>query len=210
MRSYRESCGIAHALDVIGERWAGLVVRELLLGPKRFADLAADLPGASASVLTDRLRELQDRGVVNRRLAGPPARVQLYELTPWGARLGPVLTALGDWALDSPTLDPELPMSDDAAALSLSTYFVSGDPGWNAECELRIGRGTFDARVSRGRLTLERGAARHPEAILTTGARSFTRMLGPHPEEPFTPAHATGDLDQLRKLLAAVRIGASA
>lgn len=210
MRTYGESCGIAHALDVIGERWAGLVVRELLLGPKRFTDLAADLPGASTSVLSDRLRELEVRGMVARRRAAPPARVQLYELTSWGARLGPILAALGDWGLGSPTFDPDLPMSDDAAALALRTYFVPGGKDWNAHYELRIGRGVFAARVSRGRLTLERGPAPHAAATLTTEARPLTRMLGPDPDRPVHPDQVTGDLALLRQFLAAVNIAAGA
>ena len=208
MRTYGESCGIAHALDAIGERWAGLVVRELLLGPKRFTDLAADLPGASTSVLSDRLRELEARGIVARRPAAPPTRVQLYELSSWGARLGPILAALGDWGLGSPTFDPDLPVSDDAAALALRTYFVPGGKEWNADYELRIGRGVFDARVSHGHLALERGPASHPDATLTTEAWPLTRMLGPNPDRRVRPDQVTGDLPLLQQLLAAVDIAA--
>ena len=95
MRSYRDLCGIARALDVVGERWALLVVRELLHGPKRFADLHRGLPGTSQNVLTQRLRELEDSGVLVRRRALPPASGLIYELTDHGRALEPVLLALG-------------------------------------------------------------------------------------------------------------------
>src|ERR1700685_3017592 len=96
-RSYGDSCGIARALDLVGERWALLVVRELLLGPKRFTDLRAGLPKVSADVLSQRLRELERIGAVQRRKLPPPAGVQVYELTDWGRELEPVLLALGRW-----------------------------------------------------------------------------------------------------------------
>src|ERR1035441_5947714 len=87
-RTYRDACRFAHALDLIGERWALLVVRELLLGPKRFTDLRAGLPHASPNVLSQRLRELERAGVVLRRKLGPPAGSRVYELTEWGHELG--------------------------------------------------------------------------------------------------------------------------
>ena len=94
-RSYDDACGAAHALDLVGERWALLVMRELMLGPKRFSDLRADLPGISANVLTQRLEGLQDAGVLRRRKLPPPASVQAYELTPWGYESEPIFQALG-------------------------------------------------------------------------------------------------------------------
>src|ERR671917_2501717 len=83
-RSYEDACGAAHALDLVGERWALLVMRELMLGPKRFSDLRADLPGISANVLTQRLEGLEASGILARRKLPPPASAQVYELTPWG------------------------------------------------------------------------------------------------------------------------------
>src|SRR3954452_14710840 len=94
-RSYGEACRFAHALDVVGERWALLVVRELLLGPKRFTDLRRGLPNASTSILTERLRELEQGGVVRRRKLPPPAGASVYELTDWGRELEPIVTQLG-------------------------------------------------------------------------------------------------------------------
>src|ERR1700723_3122382 len=101
-RSYGDACAIARALDVVGERWALLVVRELLLGPQRFSDLRRALPAASSNLVADRLRELTARGVIRRRKLPAPASSWVYELTGWGAELEPVLLALGDWAMAVP------------------------------------------------------------------------------------------------------------
>jgi len=101
-RRYGERCAIATALDHVGERWALLIVRELLLGPKRFTDLQDGLPGAGPKVLAQRLRELDTVGVVRRRTLPPPASSQVYELTEWGARLNDVVVALGHWGADAP------------------------------------------------------------------------------------------------------------
>src|SRR3954452_5144800 len=96
-RSYDDACGIARALDVIGERWALLVVRELVFGPKRFTDLQAGLRRVSPDVLAQRLRDLEAAGVVARRTLPPPAASRVYELTDRGRELEPVLRALGRW-----------------------------------------------------------------------------------------------------------------
>src|SRR3546814_14695887 len=105
-RSYEDACGSAHALDLVGERWALLVMRELMLGPKRFSDLRADLPGISANVLTQRLEGLESAGLLIRRQLPPPASVQVYELTPWGYESEPIFQALGHWGVPSPDPDP--------------------------------------------------------------------------------------------------------
>src|SRR5215470_13442749 len=104
-RSYGDQCGVARSLDVIGERWALLIVRELLLGPKRFNDLLAGLPGASPNVISQRLRELAGHGVIRQRDLPPPARVRLYELTDWGRELEPVVLHLGRWGDRAPLPD---------------------------------------------------------------------------------------------------------
>src|SRR4051795_6863651 len=97
-RSYEDACAAAHALDLVGERWALLVMRELMLGPKRFSDLRANLPGISANVLTQRLEGLESAGVLVRRRLPPPAGSQVYELTDWGYESAPIFQALGRWA----------------------------------------------------------------------------------------------------------------
>src|SRR3954468_24205124 len=96
-RTYGDACATARALDVVGERWALLVVRELLLGPQRFSDVRRALPGASSNLVTDRLRELEGHGGVARRKLPPPAGSTVYELTAGGRELEPVVLALGAW-----------------------------------------------------------------------------------------------------------------
>lgn len=102
--SYNDGCAAAHALDLIGDRWAMVVVRELLLGPKRFVDLQNDVMGIGPTVLTRRLIDLVERGVVQSRRSSTSRRSEMYELTPWGYRLEDVNTALARWAVESPTL----------------------------------------------------------------------------------------------------------
>src|SRR5918997_3158931 len=122
-RRYDDACGTAHALDLVGERWALLVMRELMLGPKRYSDLRADLPGISANVLTQGLEGLEAAGVLARRRLPPPASSQVYELTSWGYESEPIFQALGRWAARSPEHDPRLPLSPVSLFLSFRTMF---------------------------------------------------------------------------------------
>src|SRR5690349_6179762 len=123
VRTYGESCAAAHALDLVGERWALLVVRELLLGPKRFTDLRTGIAHASPNVLAQRLRDLEEVGVVQRRKLPPPAATWVYELTEWGHELEPVITALGRWGARSPSRSADCGMSTDSRILAMRTMF---------------------------------------------------------------------------------------
>ena len=127
MRTYGDGCAIARALDVVGERWALLVVRELLLGPKRYTDLRRGLPNASPNVLSERLRELERAGVVRRRKLPPPAGSRVYELTDWGRELEEIVISLGHWAARSPTAaERRSDRSADSIILALRSRFDSG------------------------------------------------------------------------------------
>src|SRR5919112_6180673 len=97
-RRYDDACGLAHALELLGERWAMLVLRELAYGPRRFSELKSDLQGISANVLTQRLTELEARGLVKKVRLPPPASVQVYEATEWGLEAVPTIASLGKWA----------------------------------------------------------------------------------------------------------------
>jgi DNA-binding HxlR family transcriptional regulator len=164
-RSYGDQCGVARSLDVIGERWALLIVRELLLGPKRFNDLLAGLPGASPNVISQRLRELTASGVVRHRDLGPPARVGVYELTGWGRGLEPVIVHLGQWGTRAP-LPENAGWSLDSLLIALQ---AAADPAAvNGRYELRVGRDVFTVDGTRGSVRMRRGTADQPEAILTT------------------------------------------
>src|ERR687893_251309 len=153
MRTYGDGCGIAHALDLLGERWALLVVRELLLGPKRFTDLRDGLPNASPNVLAQRLRELEQAGVVRRRKLPLPAASRVYELTDWGMELEPVIVRLGRWGARSASKPRDAALGVDSLILSCRTMF---DPraaeGLTASYEMRLGGDRFPAKVAAGRV----------------------------------------------------------
>ena len=135
-----------------------LVLRELAYGPRRFSELRADLPGISANVLTQRLAELEERGIVRKTRLPPPASVQVYEATPWGLEVEPVIARLGKWAARSPLHDPTLPLSHVAIMMSLQTMI---DPdraqGMAAKLGFRLGDATYVAMLRDGRLDVARG-----------------------------------------------------
>lgn len=177
-RTYGDACGIAHALDLVGERWALLVVRELLFGPKRYTDLRRSLPAASPNIVSQRLTELEEVGVVQRRRLAPPAGAWVYELTPWGHELEPMLIALGNWALRSPLLDPDGSLSVVSAVLTLRTYFdTARHADWSASFDLRFGEEHFAVRIDSGHLSVVRDQATAPDAVIDTQAKTFVELL---------------------------------
>jgi len=210
-RSYGQRCTVAHALDLVGERWALLIVRELLLGAKRFTDLRAGLPHASPNVLSQRLRELQDAAVIRRYMLPPPASSWVYELTGWGRELEPVVTGLARWGASSPCLPAEGALSADSAVLGLRAFFDPGDdPSWQAACDLHIGADRFTARVTNGQIQVEHGQTRHPDAIMEADPGTFAGFLG-NPRALTDAvrsgrATVTGDADTAQRLIQAVTI----
>ena len=170
-RSYDDACGAAHALDLVGERWALLVIRELMFGPKRFGELRGSLPGISANVLTQRLEGLEAAGVLCRRRLGPPVSAQVYELTPWGYESEPIFQTLGRWAARSPSHDPTLPFSAASLMLSLRTML---DPDRAGGLDLRIGwrlgDEIFVTRLSGGRIEAARADSLEGADVVLTGA----------------------------------------
>ena len=177
-RTYGDGCGIAHALDLVGERWALLVVRELLLGPKRFKDLRAGLPGASTSVLSQRLGELERAAIVRRRTLPPPAGSSVYELTEWGRELKPIALSLGTWAVRSPSFPSDAPVGTDSVVLALGTFFDPAAAGdLSARFELRFDDGAFHVDIADGSIEIDRGPADDPAAILETDAATFSAVV---------------------------------
>lgn len=192
-RTYEDGCATAHALDLIGERWALLVVRELILGPKRFTDLRAGLPGISPNVLTQRLEELEGAGILHRRKLPPPASAWVYELTAWGLELERVIMSLGRWGARSPSLMQGHPLSLDAVILSFRTMFsAEAARDFKGTLELRIGEERFRARVAKGELDLARGSAERPDAILDTDAVTLVDVA--YGGRKFTDAVKAGTL----------------
>jgi len=157
-RRYEDGCGTAHALELIGERWALLVMRELMLGPKRFSDIRADLPGISANTLTQRLEGLEKAGIVVREKLPPPASGQVYGLSEWGHQLLPVMGALGRWAVRSPDHDPSQHFSAVSLLLSfmaMNQPAITGD--FNATLGFRLGRENYVLTMKDGAVRAARG-----------------------------------------------------
>jgi DNA-binding HxlR family transcriptional regulator len=177
-RSVQDGCGIAHAMDLLGQRWSLLVVRELLLGPKRFTDLRAGIPDISPNVLGQRLRELQASGIVRRRKLAPPAAAQVYELTEWGRELEPAILALGRWATASASFPRDAQMGPDSLVLALKSVFDPGKAhGLDATYELRLGEIPFRLRLEGGRFEAARGEADAPDAVIGSDANVIAGIV---------------------------------
>jgi DNA-binding HxlR family transcriptional regulator len=178
-RTYGDGCATARALDLVGERWALLVVRELLLGPKRYTDLRRGLPNASPNVLSQRLRELESGGVIRRRQLPPPAGSRVYELTDWGRELDEIVLSLGGWAARSPTPLPDAPIvSTDSVILALRGRFDPGAArGLRASYELRLGDDRFGIEVADAEIQAARGDADQADATIDTDADTLAAVL---------------------------------
>jgi len=177
-RTYGDSCGIARALDLVGERWALLVVRELLLGPKRFTDLRSGLASIGPDILTQRLRELSDAGVVARRKLDPPAGTWVYELTDRGRDLEPVVIGLGRWGALAPFPPGGMRIGVDSTVLALKTLFdAAAAKDLDATYELRLDGQRFRVQVAEGRLDIVRGSADKPDAAIETDPGTLTALL---------------------------------
>jgi DNA-binding HxlR family transcriptional regulator len=201
-RSYGDACTIARALDVVGERWALLIVRELLLAPRRFADLRRGLPGASSNLVADRLRELEGRGVVRRRLLPPPAASRVYELTERGRALEPILLALGEWG----AAEPRPPEPFALSATSMLLYLRGAarpDPGAPAATyRVQLGEDVWTVRTVDGRVEVENGEPARADAGLVTDPHTFNDLLA----DPsiMDRLDVTGDRAALRGLITAL------
>lgn len=172
VRSYGDPCGIARALDAVGERWALLIVRELVFGPKRFTDLRSAL-GASPNVLSQRLDELEAAGVVQRRSAGGA----LYELTDWGRELHPMLVQLGRWGARS-SVRPVGMLSIDALMVALEATFLPENASeLRATYELRLGEERFSVDIDDATIVIARGSARRPDAIIETDPATLRAVI---------------------------------
>jgi DNA-binding HxlR family transcriptional regulator len=176
-RTYGDSCGIARALDRVGERWALLVVRELTLGPKRFTDLRDGLPGIGPDVLAQRLRDLEGAGVIRRRKLPPPAAARVYELTEWGTELEPVLLALGRWGSRAPLPDRPPALSPDALALALETTYAPTVRPAAASYQIILGEHAFVVTVGAFGIELTRGEATDPVFVLHTDTNTLAALL---------------------------------
>ena len=177
-RSYGDPCGIARALDVVGERWALLVVRELVLGPKRFTDLRSHLPGIATDVLAQRLRQLEQAGVLRQVPLPPPAAGKVYELTARGHELEPVLHALGRWGTREGFGAVTHDLSIDAFAVALSTVFEPSRPdGIDTTVALVVDGDTLVATVHAGAIEIRRGTVEQPDATIEGSIAGLREVL---------------------------------
>lgn len=177
-RSYGDACATARALDVVGERWALLIVRELLFGPKRFGDLQSGLGTVRPNVLSQRLRELEGSGVIRRRRLGRPASVWVYELTEWGRQLEGVLLMLGKWGQAVPLNAEDAKISVDALMLALKTHFDAANaPRLAATIRIVLDEDQFTVAIGSGRLTISREETPQFDAVLYTDPITFKALI---------------------------------
>lgn len=208
---YDDACGTAFALELLGERWALLIIRELMFGGRRFSDLRGGLPGISAKVLTERLEGLERAGILERRQLPPPVSAQVYELTAWGYEAEESIQALGRFAARSPDHDPTLPLSAASLMMSFRTMFdASRAKGLALTGTILVGSETFQVEVRGGKLRANRGApdlsdftfaapAAPPIAAAIYGKVPFAELapMGLEPAGDLTQAAAFIDLFHL-------------
>ncbi|HTK58684.1 MAG TPA: helix-turn-helix domain-containing protein [Sphingomicrobium sp.] len=187
-------------MDLIGERWSMPLIRELLLGPRRFSDLKTSLNGISANVLTQRLEGLEAAGVLVRRRLPPPASVQVYELTPWGYEAAPIFQALGRWAVRSPNHDPTRPFSPVSLMLSLRTMLspmAAGD--LKAKIQLVMnGEPFFWVRNKKGEIRIGRGEVEDPSLVIRGTPSEIASYV--YAGAPLSSIQVDGDLKLAARL----------
>lgn len=199
-RRYDDACGLAHALELLGERWAMLVMRELAYGPRRFSELKADLQGISANVLTQRLGELETRGLVRKMKLPPPASVQVYEATEWGLEAVPLIASLGRWAARSPLHDHTLRMSHVSVIMSLQTLISPERArGMNARIGFRFGEASYVTTVHDGRLDVERTSVENCDLEFTGAPSDVAAVI--HGGAPLEMIELKGDMELAKRFL---------
>lgn len=206
-RSYRDACGIARALDVVGERWALLVVRELIFAPRRFTELRHALPHISSNLLADRLRELEQNGVIRRGLA-PTEGPQVYELTERGRELEPILLALGNWGIDVPQPLPPTALSATSVLIFLQGAARPDPAAPPMTCRLELDGRVWTVRLASGRVQVQPGEPATADVSLRAEPKTLSALLA----DPATLATAradgsvavVGDLSAIGRLLHAV------
>lgn len=177
-RWYDDACGTAFALDLIGERWSILIIRELMFGPRRFSELRAGLPGISAKILTQRLEGLEASRILKKRKAPPPVSAQVYELTEWGYEAEDIIQVLGKWATRHPNHDPTLPLSAASIMMSFRTMI---DPDrvedFSAKAGFRIGRDQFVVTIRDGAIETQRSETDGADFIFTGSAEMMAAVV---------------------------------
>lgn len=192
-RWYDDACGTALAMELVGERWSLLIVRELMFGGRRFNELRASLTGISANVLTQRLTGLEQAGILVRRRLPPPASVQVYELTPWGYSSEIAIQELGRWAVQSSAHDPTLPLSAASIMMSFRTMFRrERADGTRAIIGFRFGAESFVARIGADGIPVKREPADAADLVFDTDPMTLASIV--YGGRPIADAEAAGGL----------------
>lgn len=192
-RWYDDACGTALALELVGERWTLLIVRELMFGGRRFGELKGNLPGISANILTQRLEGMEASGILTRRKLPPPASVQIYELTPWGYESETAIKELGRWATRSPLHDPTLPLSAASLMLSFRTMLSAERAGdLHATIGFRLGAELFLGRLRPGEIAIRREDPSGADVIFESDPINLASVI--YGGRPIAAAEADGAL----------------
>ncbi|MFG1946160.1 winged helix-turn-helix transcriptional regulator [Nonomuraea sp. NPDC048826] len=212
-RTYKQYCATARTLDLIGERWTVLLIRELLTGPKRFSDLQASLRGLGTGLLAARLKHLEHEGLARKVTLPPPARTSAYALTEAGAELAPAILELARWGLkwamderrEDETFHPGW------AVLGLRACFdADAAAGIHVVCEFRVDEEVFHIRVDDGTIEALHGPAQHPDLVITISENAFVELIGQTSTlaEAVTTGAATvsGDRERLSRLARLFRL----
>ena len=199
-RRYEDACGLAHAMELLGERWAMLVLRELAYGSRRFSELKADLNGISANVLAQRLAELEERKLVRKTKLAPPASVQVYEATEWGLEVVPLIASLGRWAARSPWHNPALQMSHVSVIMSLQTLLSPKlAEGLDARIGFNFGDVSYVTTIRDGRLEVERGALEGCDVEFAGTPSDVAAVI--HGGAPLEMVEVKGDMELAKRFL---------
>jgi len=197
-RRFDDACGLAHAMELLGERWAMLVLRELAYGPRRFSELKTDLAGISANVLAQRLTELERRGLVRKTRLAPPASIQVYEATEWGLEVVPLIASLGRWAARSPLHNPTLRMSHVSVIMSFQTL-LSPDlaEGLDARVGFHFGDIDYVVTIRDGRLDVERGLVKDCDVEFSGTPSEIAAVV--HGGAPLEMIKVEGDMELAKR-----------
>ena len=199
-RRYEDACGLAHAMELLGERWAMLVLRELAYGSRRFSELKVDLKGISANVLAQRLAELEERKLVRKTKLAPPASVQVYEATEWGLEVVPLIASLGRWAARSPWHNPALQMSHVSVIMSLQTLLSAKlAEGLDARIGFNFGDVSYVTTIRDGRLEVERGALEGCDVEFAGTPSDVAAVI--HGGAPLEMVEVKGDMELAKRFL---------
>ncbi|HEX8305709.1 MAG TPA: winged helix-turn-helix transcriptional regulator [Jatrophihabitans sp.] len=213
-RGYGQICGLSRALEIVGERWAMLIVRDLLLGPKRFTDLRQGLPRIPTNVLSARLKELEQAGVLQRRILPRPATAVVYELTAYGQELEGILMALGRWGAKSMgPPEPDDIYTADSLMMALRTSYQindyaqpSADP---VSYEVRVPGIVISLTVQDGELGISGGPQSDPDLVIEAGdgfAALLTGTLSPTEAIENGSVRVTGDPELLTEFANTFRV----